>query len=186
MKRLIELAFCFSIILLLAPLLILIVILIKFETKGPAIFYSERVGINNTVYLMPKFRTMYLNTELVETSKLRDPEKKITRTGKILRKYSLDELPQFISVIFGKMAIIGPRPALSSQIELLQKRTNLGIHLFKPGITGYAQVNGRDNLSLDEKVLLESEYLNNKSFFEDLLILIETIKKIFKNKDVNH
>ena len=186
MKRLIELAFCFSIILFLAPLSILIVILIKFETKGPAIFYSERVGINNTVYLMPKFRTMYLNTELVETSKLRDPEKKITRTGKILRKYSLDELPQFITVIFGKMTIIGPRPALSSQTELLQKRTNFGIHLFKPGITGYAQVNGRDNLSLDEKVLLESEYLNNKSFLVDLLILIKTIKKIFINKDVNH
>ena len=186
MMRLIELIFCFLVILLLSPLLILIAILIKCETKGPIIFLTERVGFNNIVFKMPKFRTMYLNTEVVETSKLRDPKKKITKIGKILRKYSLDELPQFISVIFGKMSIIGPRPALSSQIKLIQKRKDYGIHLFKPGITGYAQVNGRDNLNMDEKVFLEFEYLNNKSFLTDFLILIKTIKIIFKNKDISH
>ena len=135
---------------------------------------------------MPKFRTMYLNTEIVESSELKNPDKKITKVGKILRKYSLDELPQFITVISGKMAIVGPRPAVPSQKILLEKRKNLGIDKLKPGITGYAQINGRDMISLDEKIALEYEYLKKKNIIFDIIIILKTFKAVFNKKGFLH
>ena len=186
MKK-IFLYFIYLIILIFSILPIFFISIILLITQGtPIIFWSERVGKNKKLFKMPKFRSMKKNVPMIATHLLEQPESKVTVVGKVLRKYSLDELPQFISVIFGKMSIIGPRPALSSQIKLIQKRKDYGIHLFKPGITGHAQVNGRDNLNMDEKVFLEFEYLNNKSFLTDFLILIKTIKIIFKNKDISH
>tara|TARA_B100000965_G_C19568678_1_gene748037 strand:+ start:1030 stop:1590 length:561 start_codon:yes stop_codon:yes gene_type:complete len=186
MRRIFEILICFLIIVFISPLMILIIILIKYETKGSAIFLSQRVGVNGSIYLMPKFRTMHLNTEIVESSELKNPEQKITKVGKILRKYSLDELPQFITVIFGKMTIVGPRPAVPSQKILLEKRKNLGIDKLKPGITGYAQINGRDMISLDEKIALEYEYLKKKNIIFDIIIILRTFKAVFNKKGFLH
>ena len=186
MRRIFEILICFLIVVLISPLMIIIIILIKYETKGSAFFLSKRVGINGSIYLMPKFRTMYLNTEIVESSELKNPDKKITKVGKILRKYSLDELPQFITVISGKMAIVGPRPAVPSQKILLEKRKNLGIDKLKPGITGYAQINGRDMISLDEKIALEYEYLKKKNIIFDIIIILKTFKAVFNKKGFLH
>ncbi len=186
MRRIFEILICFLIVVLISPLMIIIIILIKYETKGSAFFLSKGVGINGSIYLMPKFRTMYLNTEIVESSELKNPDKKITKVGKILRKYSLDELPQFITVISGKMAIVGPRPAVPSQKILLEKRKNLGIDKLKPGITGYAQINGRDMISLDEKIALEYEYLKKKNIIFDIIIILKTFKAVFNQKGILH
>ncbi len=135
---------------------------------------------------MYKFRTMFLNTEIVEKAKLQNQKIKITRFGKILRKYSLDELPQLICVFIGSMSLVGPRPALLDQVELINKRTKFGISSLKPGITGHAQVNGRDLISDDKKLELEIEYLKKKNLFFDLMIILRTIKVVINNKDILH
>ena len=159
-------------------------IIIKLDSKGPIFFISERVGINNIKFNMIKYRTMYLDTEIVETSKIKDINKKVTGLGKWLRKYSIDEVPQFICVLTGKMSIVGPRPALTSQTNLLKKRKELGIDTLKPGITGYAQINGRDLISDDKKLSFEYEYLKKKNFFFDLKIIIKTIKVVMTQKGI--
>ena len=186
MTRLFEIIFCLIIFILIIPILILISILIKLDSKGPVIFFSERVGINKNIFMMPKFRTMKVDTEIVEKDKLINAQEKITRFGKILRKYSLDELPQLISVIIGDLALVGPRPALISQKELISKREELGINKIKPGITGHAQINGRDLLSLDEKIELEIEYMEKKTFLFDILIIFKSLKVFFKNNEILH
>ena len=186
MKRFFDIVFCLIIIFILSPLILLIALSIKLETKGSTIFLSKRVGVNNLIFTMPKFRTMLSNTEIVETNKLKNTDARITKVGKILRKYSLDELPQLFSVIQGKMTLVGPRPALPSQNELLEKRQKLGIHRIKPGITGYAQINGRDMISLDKKIDLEYEYLKNRNLFFDLKIIFKTIIIIFNQKGILH
>ena len=186
MTRLFEIIFCLIIFILIIPILILISILIKIDSKGPVIFSSERFGINKTKFMMPKFRTMKEGTEIIETDKLKNSQEKITRFGKFLRKYSLDELPQLISVIVGDLALVGPRPALISQKELISKREELGINKIKPGITGYAQINGRDLLSLDEKIELEIEYMEKKTFLFDILIIFKSLKVFFKNNEILH
>ena len=129
---------------------------------------------------------MFLNTEIVEKAKLQNQKIKITRFGKILRKYSLDELPQLICVFIGSMSLVGPRPALLDQVELINKRTKFGISSLKPGITGHAQVNGRDLISDDKKLELEIEYLKKKNLFFDLMIILRTIKVVINNKDILH
>ena len=135
---------------------------------------------------MIKFRTMYINTELIESNKIKELDQKLTVVGKILRRYSVDEIPQFFSVISGEMSIVGPRPALKSQIDLINKRTNLGIQKIKPGITGLAQINGRDMISIEKKVYYDHEYSKNKNIIIDLIIIIKTIKVVFSKKGVMH
>ena len=186
MKRFFDLFFSIIFLTLISPIFLIFCILIKLDSNGPIFFVSERVGINNTKFNMPKFRTMFNNTEIIETSKIVNSENKITRIGKWLRKYSIDELPQFFCVLIGKMSIVGPRPALSSQIDLLNKRNELGINKLKPGITGYAQINGRDLISDDEKIAFEYEYLKKRSFFLDLNIIIKTMKVVVKQKGILH
>lgn len=165
---------------------LIISILIKIDSTGPVFFISKRAGHNGNEFNMIKFRTMFVNTETVETSQLKNPSAKITKIGKTLRKYSFDEIPQFICVLFGSMSIVGPRPALSSQHDLLEKRKELGIHILKPGITGYAQINGRDFMSTDQKIAFEYDYLKNKSLLLDLKIIVKTIKVVVTQKGVSH
>ena len=135
---------------------------------------------------MPKLRTMFVNTPLIETNKLKNIKKKITKIGYTLRKFSLDELPQIYLVLTGKMSIVGPRPALISQKILNNKREKIGIHKLKPGITGLAQINGRDDILLNKKIYFDHQYLKNHSFFCDITIIIKTIYVVFKQKDISH
>jgi O-antigen biosynthesis protein WbqP len=168
------------------PLMLIVSILIKFDTNGPIFFISERVGRNNKNFKMIKFRTMFANTEIVESAKLENHQSKITRLGNILRKLSIDEIPQFISVINGQMAIVGPRPALPSQTSLIKKRKKLGIDKILPGITGYAQISGRDFISDEEKLNFELFYMKKRSFLLDVKIILKTIKIVFNRAGVSH
>lgn len=164
MKRFLDLFISIiSIAFLFFPFLILIV-LIKIYSSGPVFHFSKRVGLNSKVFLMPKLRTMKESTPQVETNKLTNSELYITNLGKFLRKYSIDELPQLFLVFIGTMTIVGPRPALFNQHELIQKRKNLGIDKIKPGITGLAQINGRDLMELDIKIFYDYKYLKKKKF----------------------
>ena len=171
---------------ILIPLLV-IALIVKLTSSGPIIFWSARVGKNNQVFQMPKFRTMKVDappdkaTHLLET-----PELHLTSIGKFLRKTSLDELPQIWSVIKGEMALVGPRPALYNQDDLISMRTKLGIQSIPPGITGWAQILGRDELPTYEKVKLDEFYLKNRSLFLDMKILILTLGILFKWEQVSH
>jgi len=161
-------------------------IVIRLTSSGPAIFWSSRIGKDNTTFQMPKFRTMRLGTPDVATHLLEDPGQHITPIGKYLRKTSLDELPQIWSVITGDMALVGPRPALYNQDELIALRTKLGIHNLTPGITGWAQIMGRDELPIPEKVKMDEFYLKKRSFFLDLKILVLTVGAVLKLKYISH
>jgi len=174
-----------SIAFLFFPFLILIV-LIKIYSSGPVFHFSKRVGLNSKVFLMPKLRTMKESTPQVETNKLTNSELYITNLGKFLRKYSIDELPQLFLVIIGTMTIVGPRPALFNQHELIQKRKNLGIDKIKPGITGLAQINGRDLMELDIKIFYDYEYLKKKNFLFDIKIILKNILIVIKQKGILH
>ena len=184
-KRLFDLTFSFLIILILIIPILIVSIYLKIDSSGPVFFLSKRVGKRKKIFLMPKFRTMINGTKEVETAQFKDVNR-ITNFGKILRKYSLDEIPQFFSVIVGDMSIVGPRPCLESQINLINLRDQNNIYSLKPGITGLAQISGRDNLELEEKVKYEIFYKNNQSFFLDLKILILTIFKILQTKNIKH
>jgi O-antigen biosynthesis protein WbqP len=172
--------------LVLLPLILVISALIKLDSRGPIFFISKRIGQYNQNFQMIKFRTMYINTELVESAKLKNPNSKVTKLGKILRKLSIDEIPQFFCVIKGQMAIVGPRPALPSQVSLINNRKKYGIDKIMPGITGHAQINGRDLISDKEKLNLEIEYMKKKSFSLDLMIILKTIKVVFKRMGISH
>ncbi len=184
-KRLFDLIFSILIILILIIPILIISIYLKIDSSGPIIFLSKRVGKRKKTFLMPKFRTMINGTKEVETSEFKEINR-ITNFGKILRKYSLDEIPQFFSVIIGEMSIVGPRPCLESQKNLINLRDQNNIYKLKPGITGLAQISGRDNLELEEKVKYEIFYKDNQSFFLDLKILILTIFKILQTKNIKH
>jgi len=186
MKRLIDILFGLTGFISLIPVYIFIAILIKFDSKGPIIFWSKRFGKNNKLYKMPKFRTMYQDTPQVASHLLKDSERYISKFGKFLRKYSLDELPQIYSILMGDMSIIGPRPALFNQSDLIKLRIKYKIDKLKPGLTGWAQVNGRDTLSIKEKVALETFYLENRTLLIDMKIIYLTIKKVFQAKDITH
>ena len=186
MKRIIDILLGIFFSLIFLPMIIIISILIKLDSKGPIFFISNRIGKNSQNFKMIKFRTMFLNTEVVETSKLQNVNFKITKVGKTLRKYSIDEIPQFFNVIIGNMSIVGPRPALPQQIELIEKRKKIGIDKIKPGITGYAQVNGRDLISDTKKLDLEIEYLKKKNFYVDLMIIFKTLKVVFNKIGISH
>tara|TARA_A100001037_G_C14992331_1_gene563202 strand:+ start:85 stop:648 length:564 start_codon:yes stop_codon:yes gene_type:complete len=170
----------------LIPLMI-IALIIKLTSSGPTIFWSARVGKNNQVFKMPKFRTMKVDAPPDKASHLlKTPEAHLTSIGKFLRKASLDELPQIWSVIKGDMALVGPRPALYNQDDLITMRTKAGIQNIPPGITGWAQILGRDELPIYEKVKLDEFYLKNRSFFLDIKILVLTLAAVFKWEQVSH
>ena len=186
MKRLLDIfVSLFAILVLIFPFIV-ISILIKFDSKGPILHFSKRIGLDNKVFEMPKFRTMKESTPQVETSKLTNSELYITNLGKFLRKYSIDELPQLFLVIIGTMTLVGPRPALFNQYELIEKRKNLGIDKIKPGITGLAQISGRDLMELDTKIFYDFEYCKKKNFFFDIKIILKTILIVIKKKGILH
>ena len=166
--------------------MLIISLLIKLDSRGPIFFISKRIGQNNQKFEMIKFRTMHINTELIVSAKLKNPNSKVTRLGKIMRKSSIDEIPQLFCVIKGQMAIVGPRPALPTQLDLINNRKKHGIDKIMPGITGYAQINGRDLISDKEKLNLEIEYMKKKNFLLDLKIIFKTIKVVFNRIGISH
>lgn len=172
-------------ILFLIPMLT-VAIAVKLTSPGPILHWSERVGRNNKIFSMPKFRTMRVNTPLLPTHLLQNANTFITPIGSFLRKSSLDELPQLFCIILGHMSLVGPRPVLQNQQDLIDARTALGIHILTPGLTGWAQVNGRDEIPLDLKVKYDQEYLEQKSFLMDLKILLMTVWKVLRLEDVVH
>jgi len=186
MKRLFDLIVSSITIMLLIIPMSFIVIAILLTSKGKVFYWSERVGLDNNIYKMPKFRTMLTDTPEVATHLLESPEKYLTPIGGILRKYSLDELPQLISVFKGDMSLVGPRPALFNQYDLVELRTKKGLEKFLPGITGWAQVNGRDDLSIPDKVELDEEYKLRNSFWFDLKIIWLTFMKVLNRDGVSH
>jgi O-antigen biosynthesis protein WbqP len=186
MKRLFDITLAALLAIGLAPVGLILWLAIKYEDQGPAIFWSERIGILNRPYLMPKFRSMKLGTPQLATHLLTDPRLRITRVGNFLRKYSLDELPQLYSILKGDMSFVGPRPALFNQDDLIALRTKKNINSLKPGITGWAQINGRDEISIPDKVALDEFYLKHHSFLMDLKILWLTFFKVISKEGVSH
>jgi O-antigen biosynthesis protein WbqP len=166
--------------------MLLIAIAIKMTSKGPVLHWSKRVGRYNRNFLMPKFRTMKLDSPQIATHLMANPEIYLTRIGQLLRKGSVDELPQIWSVLIGDLSFVGPRPALYNQHDLVELRTRYGIHELVPGVTGWAQVNGRDELSVPDKVAFDREYAERKSPIFDLKILLLTIVKVFQGAGVRH
>ena len=186
MKRFTDIALALTATFALRFPIALVVLLVRLSSNGPVLYWSDRIGINNIVFKMPKFRSMFLDTPAVATHLLRKPDKHLTPIGSFLRKSSLDELPQLWSVLRGDMSIVGPRPALSNQYDLITLRNKRGVSSLKPGITGWAQVNGRDELSIPDKVTLDEEYLNRQSFWFDLKILVLTFLKVVRWNGVSH
>lgn len=174
-----------TLLLFLSPVMVIIAIMLKLSSKEPIIYWSTRVSKNRT-FKMPKFRSMIINTPIESTEKLQNAKIYLTSIGKFLRPYGLDELPQIFSIIKGDMNFIGPRPHMPSETKLKNLREKNGINEILPGITGWAQVNGRDNLSVNEKVQFDLEYLENQSFYLDLKIIFLTIFKIIKKEGVKH
>jgi O-antigen biosynthesis protein WbqP len=172
-------------VILMIPFLV-IASIIKLTSKGPAVHWSDRIGINNIIFKMAKFRTMRTDTPQVATHLLKNPQHYVTPIGIFLRRYSLDELPQIYNIVKGDLSFVGPRPALFNQDDLKQLRTQKGIHRLKPGLTGWAQINGRDELPLPVKVGFDEEYLKRASFLFDLKIIICTITKAFLGENVSH
>jgi len=186
MKKIIDIVLSLILLFFLFIPLIIIIVLIKVDSKGPIIHWSDRVGLKNKIFKMPKFRSMQTNTPQIDTNSLKNPNLYITRVGKYLRRYSFDEIPQLYSIIIGDMSLVGPRPALYNQDDLIELRTKHNVHLLLPGITGFAQVNGRDSISITDKVLLDAFYKKNISTLLDFKILIQTIDKVFHQEDVSH
>lgn len=186
MKRLFDLALAIAAALLIAIPASCIAVLVRLTSKGPALYWSDRIGKNNTIFKMPKFRTMQIGTPAVATHLLNDPDQYLTPIGSFLRKSSLDELPQLWSILNGDMSFVGPRPALFNQEDLIELRTRHGIHMLVPGLTGWAQINGRDELPIPQKVALEIEYKEKESFLFDLRIILLTALKVLRRDNVTH
>ncbi len=186
LKRSFDLSAAFCLILLLGIPLLATALIVKLTSEGPVLHWSKRIGIDNRVFLMPKFRTMRVDTPDVATHLLSNPQTYLTAPGPFLRKYSLDETPQLWSILKGDMSFVGPRPALYNQDDLIGLRTEKGIHRLVPGITGWAQINGRDDLPIPQKVQYEEIYLKNLSFLFDLKILYLTFLKVVRAEGVKH
>ena len=186
MKRVFDIVTCTLLLLTLLIPMLLIAIIVKLSSKGPALYWSDRVGQYNLVFKMPKFRTMQMDTPALPTHLMKNANDFISPVGVFLRKTSLDELPQLYSIIKGDMSIVGPRPALFNQKDLITLRTEKQLDKLLPGLTGWAQVNGRDELSIPEKVELEVEYMNSKSFWFDLKILWMTFLKVINSQGISH
>ncbi len=176
----------FIILFIFSPFFLIVALIILFEDGSPVFFKQRRVGINYTFFIIYKFRSMKKNTPNVASHLLDNPEQYLLKIGKFIRKTSLDELPNLINIIKGEMVFVGPRPALYNQDDLMTLRVATGVDKFKPGITGWAQINGRDDISIAHKVELEQEYIYKKSFLIDVEILIKTFANVFMRKGVSH
>ena len=186
MKRIFDLLAALGLILTLAPLFLLMVLAVRLTSVGPVLFRTQRVGKGNKLFTMYKFRTMRIDTPQVATHLLKEPGQFLTPIGKFLRRTSLDELPQLINMVRGEMSRVGPRPALFNQEDLIALRTAGGVDALIPGITGWAQVNGRDELPIPEKVMLDEWYLKNRSLWLDLKIVGMTVFKVIRKEGVVH
>jgi len=186
MKRIFDLFLFLCLVPVLLFPLLMIAALVRLNSKGPALYWSDRVGVGNEIFQMPKFRTMRIDTPAFATHLLKDPDAHLTPIGPFLRESSLDELPQLWSVLKGDMSFVGPRPALFNQDDLMALRTEKGVHRLIPGITGWAQINGRDDIPIPKKVEYDEYYLNHKSFFFDLKILFLTFLKVARAENVSH
>jgi len=185
-KRFFDISLAFFLLLALVGVLALVAIAVKITSQGKVVYWSKRIGKDNTVFLMPKFRTMRTETPVVATHLLANPDVYLTPVGKFLRTTSLDELPQLYSIFVGHMSFVGPRPALFNQDDLIELRTLAGVHVLTPGLTGWAQVNGRDELPIPDKVELDKVYLQKQSWFFDLQILLLTFVKVVRREGVVH
>ena len=186
MKRFFDVVMSAFLLCLLSLPMLIVAMLVKLTSAGPILYRSTRAGINNSLFQMPKFRTMRRDSPVVATHLLENPRLYLTPIGSFLRKFSLDELPQLFSILKGNMSFVGPRPALYNQDDLIDLRAKKGIHALTPGITGWAQVNGRDDLSIPEKVAYDEYYVKNKSFLMDMKILWMTFAKVVKAEGVKH
>lgn len=186
MKRMFDCVMSIVALFFFAVPLLLVALLVKITSVGPALYWSNRIGHHNSVFRMPKFRTMRIDTPAVATHLLGDPDQWLTPIGKFLRKSSLDELPQLWSIITGEMSIVGPRPALFNQDDLIALRTEKGVHILTPGLTGWAQINGRDELPIPVKVDFDVYYMENRTFLLDLKIIFLTVVKVVKSEGVTH
>jgi O-antigen biosynthesis protein WbqP len=185
-KRLLDLLISVTSALVLAPVILLVAVLVKLTSPGPVLYWSDRVGRDNRIFRMPKFRSMRIDTPAVATHLLENPQQWLTPIGSFLRRSSLDELPQLWSILRGDMSIVGPRPALFNQDDLIALRTDRGVHALRPGLTGWAQVNGRDELPISVKVELDAWYLQHRSLALDLRIIALTARKVLGAHGVAH
>lgn len=186
MKRFFDLTLAVLALVILMVPIVLVALLVKASSPGPALYWSDRVGRQNRLFRMPKFRSMRIDTPAVATHLLENPQAWLTPVGPFLRKSSLDELPQLWSILRGDMSFVGPRPALFNQDDLIALRTACGVHALVPGLTGWAQINGRDELPIPEKVRLDAEYLARKSLAFDIRILWLTFVKVLRRDGVSH
>lgn len=186
MKRWFDVLLTLCLILVLAPLVMVVAALVRLTSRGPVLYWSDRVGRDNQIFKMPKFRTMKIGTPALATHLLTNPAQHLTPVGGFLRRSSLDELPQLWSILIGDMSFVGPRPALFNQHDLIALRTERGVHTLVPGLTGWAQVNGRDAISIPEKVQLDAHYLQHRSLKLDATILRLTLLKVLRRDDVSH
>ena len=184
LKRVFDFLMSLIAIIILSPVILIVALAVKFTSPGPILFKQRRIGKDNVEFEIYKFRTMRIDTPNVPTHLLENPEQWITPVGKFLRKTSLDELPQLFNILKGEMSIVGPRPALYNQIDLKEMRTEAGVHKLVPGLTGWAQINGRDEIPLSLKVKLDKEYLEKKNFFFDIKIIFMTVLSVLKSEGV--
>ena len=186
MKRIFDLLLAIVATFILAIPVVLVAVAVRLTSPGPALYWSDRVGRNNQIFKMPKFRSMQIDTPAVATHLLTNPGVYLTPIGSFLRKSSLDELPQLWSILIGDMSFVGPRPALFNQQDLIELRTQQGVHKLMPGLTGWAQVNGRDEIPIPDKVKLDAAYLRDHSIAMDIRILCMTLIKVVKRSNVSH
>lgn len=186
MKRVIDLVLASAASLLLALPIVAVAMLVRLTSRGPVLYWSDRVGRHNRIFRMPKFRTMRVGTPAVATHLLTHPGMHLTPIGGLLRRTSLDELPQLWSILRGDMSVVGPRPALFNQEDLIALRTEAGVHELLPGLTGWAQVNGRDELAIPDKVQLDAEYLRRASIGFDFKIIVRTASQALFGRGVSH
>lgn len=186
MKRIFDIFMSLIALVIFSIPLLVVAVLVKLTSKGPAFYWSDRIGKNNTIFRMPKFRTMRIDTPAVATHLLADPDQFLTPIGNFLRKSSLDEIPQLFSILKGDMSIVGPRPALFNQDDLVSLRTEAGVHVLTPGLTGWAQINGRDELPIPVKVEFDTYYLQHRSFALDMKIIFRTFYNVVRSEGVSH
>ena len=186
MKRVIDFVLALLASLFFLPLLAALAIVVKTTSKGPVLYWSNRVGRDNRIFSMPKLRTMRIDTPVVATHLLTNPDQYLTPVGGFLRRTSLDELPQLWCILTGDMSIVGPRPALFNQQNLIEMRTEQGVHTIRPGLTGWAQINGRDELPIPEKVRLDADYLRQQSLSFDVKVMFLTFLKVARREGVTH
>lgn len=186
MKRTVDMLLAFVALLIVVLPFLIVSVTVRLTSSGPVLYWSDRVGRNNIIFKMPKFRTMRIDTPAVATHLLANPEQYLTPIGSFLRKSSLDELPQLWSIIKGDMSFVGPRPALFNQHDLIELRTQHGVDKLMPGLTGWAQINGRDELPIPDKVKLDVEYMHKQSFIFDMRILFLTFIKVLRRDGIQH